>query len=312
MLLTPRPDKRIGDGPLVSWDMHAASLLGVALGFAPDGDIAEALDRYLETTRVASAKFLHCLFGCNDAFERGRLHEICDRVLGLQRSQWLHLAQAKRGFDSRQPYNGSDEEIDRSSSIDMELLLIFGLFAGLMKKIPCDVLATRWRERLAGKADSRALRDSLGVAVGRMQINLQDAELTFMDARLPTLTRLGAACRLLTSQKRSTKLTALAQHWSLLCLHKGASNLFAFGGILASLAPHFANMWREHLAVPALLNLPQISVPLLLDAINDDLNPPRQIARLLTAAETATGVIFQSDLRIALEKAAAAYAMRTT
>ncbi|WP_141684961.1 acetylxylan esterase [Burkholderia stabilis] len=308
----PRPDKRIGDGPLVSWDMHAASLFGVALAFAPDSDIVGVLDRHLEKTRVASAKFLHCLFWCNDAFERGRLHEICDRVLGLQRSQWLHLAQEKRGLDSRQPYDGSDEEIDRNSSIDMELFLIFGLFAGLLKKIPCDVLATRWREKLAESADGCALRDSLEVAVSRIQIDLQVAESTFMDHRLPSLTRLGAACRLLASPKRSPKLTALAQHWSLLCLRKGASNLFAFGGILVSLAPHFADMWREHLMVPALLKLPQISASSLRDAINDDLNPPRQIARLLAAAETATGVTFQNELRAALEKAIDAYAMRTT
>ncbi len=305
----PDRNKGIADMPKNSFDLSGAMLAEIASLLGVSSAETIALRAHLQETKIPAASFQYWSFRCNEAFESGRLEGLAEMMMGLNRAHWTTLAQQQSGASFLVPYTGSIEELDRTATLSAETVFVAALWLRALDRGSPQSLAAHWAEKFAQSPDGKHLQTEAERALAAFSIDGQSAKDIFFDRNAAFLARLGAVCRLLVGSSREPALTARCQGVVLLWLLKTGGRL-TFDGMLAPIARHFAAMWRQHLSVPALLIAPRISLPRLQDAIESTTNAPEQLLKLFDAAEAATGVGINEELRTELRKAMKAHAAR--
>ncbi|WP_121308214.1 hypothetical protein [Paraburkholderia sp. BL17N1] len=305
----PDRDKGIAEMPSNSFDLSGAMLAEIASLLGVSSAETIALRTHLKQTKIPAASFQYWSFRCNEAIESGKLEELAETLMGLNRAHWASLAQRQNGASPLAPYTGSIEELDRTATLSAEAVFVAALWLRDLDRGSPQSLAERWTEEFSRSPDGRHLQAEAERALRAFSIDGQSAREVFFDGYAEFLARLGAVCRLLVRSSREPALTARCQSVALLWLLKSAGRL-TFDGMLAPIARHFDAMWRQHLSTPALLIAPRISLPRLQDAIDSTTNAPEQLINLFDASEVATRVGIDKSLRDELRKAVTTHAAR--
>ncbi|MFM0151973.1 hypothetical protein [Paraburkholderia sediminicola] len=305
----PDRNKGIAELPNNSFDLSGAMLAEIASLLSVSTAETIALRAHIQETKIPAASFQYWSFRCNEAIENGRLEELAEMLMGLNRAHWASLAQRQSGASPLAPYTGSPEELDRTATLSAEAVFVAALWLRDLDRGSPQSLVAHWTEKFSQSPDGRHLQAEAERALVAFSIDGQSAREIFLDRNAEFLARLGAVCRLLVGSSREPALTARCQSVALLWLLKSGGRL-TFDGMLAPIARHFAAMWRQHLSAPALLIAPRISLPRIQDAIDSTTNAPEQLIKLFDAAEAATGVAANRELRDELHNAMKAHAAR--
>ncbi|WP_165186488.1 hypothetical protein [Paraburkholderia dioscoreae] len=305
----PDRDKGIAELPSNSFDLSGAMLAEIASLLGVSSAETIALRAHIQETKIPAASYQYWSFRCNEAVESGQFEELAEMLMGLHRAHWASLAQRQSGASPLAAYTAPIEELDRTATLSAEAAFVAALWLRDLDGGSPQSLAARWAEKFSQSPDGKHLEAEAERALLAFSVDWQSARAVFFDRNAEFLARLGAVCRLLVGSSRDPALTARCQSVALLWLLQSAGRL-TFDGMLAPIARHFAKMWRQHLSTPALLISPRIALPLLRDVTESKPNAPEQIMKLFDAAEIATGVAANGELRNELRKAMRAHAAR--
>ncbi|MCF1444902.1 hypothetical protein L0B80_24700 [Ralstonia solanacearum] len=288
----PNRDKSIADLPKLPSDMAAAFVVEIASLLRIESDDVEALRSTLSKSRVLAAGFQYWSLWCSELFDRGQFEQLSDGLYGLSEYFWQHRAQQRSGSaslpDSLTPFEGEVLDADRSAPMGVESVFCLALFIRSLAGGSAEELTGAWIANLGGLSHGAALLSEAREALRALSVDPVDAAKLVTNTDAKSIDRLGAVFRLLMTSQRSPETTAKCQIRALNWLSMLPAKVF-LDSAFKPLAKAFSNMWQGHARTPALLRSPNVSLPLLQEAIREDGNAPHQLAQLLRAASLATG-----------------------
>ena len=309
----PHRNKSIAELPKLPSDMAAAFVIEIASLLRVESDGVDALRSTLSQSRVLAAGFQYWNLRCNELFDRGQVEQLSAGLYGLSEYFWRHRAQQRNESaslsDSLAPFEGEVSDADRSTPMGVESVFCLGLFIRALTGGSIEELAGAWIADLSGLTHSAALLGEAREALRAISVDPADAAKLVTNTDAKPIDRLGAVFRLLMENRRSPETTAKCQIRALSWLSMLPSKVF-LDSAFKPLAKAFSNMWREHARTPALLRLPNLSLPLLEEAIREDENAPHQLAQLLRGASLATEAQLPQPLLDQLNNAAALHRAR--
>ncbi|WP_156966903.1 hypothetical protein [Paraburkholderia ferrariae] len=310
----PGRDKGIADHPKLPSAMAAAFVVEIASLLRLKSDGVDALRSGLSETRILAAGFQFWSLRCNELIGSGELEQLSSALYHLNEYFWRHRALQRRQengmlSDSLEPFDGEILEVDRSAPMGMESVFGLALFLRAISGGSINTLASEWISDLSELPHSAMLLNDAREALRAISVDSAEAPKVAATNGAKPIDRLGAVFRILIENDQGPESTAAWQiravHW----LSILPSKIF-LDAAFNPLAKAFSIPWRTHTQNRALLRLPNLTVPMLKEAIEQDENAPDQLARLLRAASLATSAQVPQAVLDLLDQAATLHRAR--
>lgn len=296
------PDRQelIATLPPSPYPVTAVMILRIARRLGIDRPGLAELRRDADASRMPAASFPFAGLLVEETIAAGDFTDFGHNILRWQRALWQGVAARDSG--ANQMVEAEHEVSDEIKAKPMGSHWYFVLALAILKMRGEDPQAwiAKWNGQISAAHGSTELLAELRVASDSFAMNLQAAFAQLRAA--PSIDSIAAAATVLTQGAGRPVDTALAQVGLLTWLYGGMLVSRTLEAALPALADLFSEHWKLHIAHPAALRDPRLSVRALREAIEFRGTAPERLLKLVIAGSQASGVRIPQFTADALSK----------
>lgn len=285
---SPEQQELVATLPPSPYPVTAVMILRIASRLGVEGTSLTELRRDVAATRIPAASFQFASLLVEEATWIGDFTDFGHKIMQWHRAHLQAMAARESGENQlcEAAYNVSDEIKARPFGSQW----YFVVALAILKMRGDDSLAwiAAWREQILAAQGSSRLLSELQVASDAFSMELHKAFAQLRAA--PSISSIAAAAIVLSQLARRPIDTCYAQIGLATWIFSGPIAPRIRVAVLPNLARLFPEQWMHHLAHPATLCSPRLSIRAIEEAIAFQGNAPERLLKLLVTGSLASGL----------------------
>jgi tetratricopeptide (TPR) repeat protein len=276
--------------PASRFEISAVMLMQLASYLAVNDLALETMRPEIESSKITTVSIMYWSLKTEEAMASAHFEDLATCLYEMQKSYWRGVAHRRVGGNVLEPFDGEPDDQDRVNIIGLDSIFLSAALIQSLTAANTGNLWIAWDLALQNLPDAESFRASIDRAKTAFYVDGSDARAIMASGDEAALPKLGAAARILVEPGRSPFDTARSQMAVLTWLLQSSAR-FVLEESLDLFANAFVHQWPEHIASPALLRNPRLSVSALAQAIRTEGTGASRLLKLVDAASMASGVI---------------------